>query len=693
MKKFYLLPALALLLGACSNDTNLTSGPENPGNQLSGQVTGYVNVQIVMPGSINSRAAADDGYNGSYDKGPGTYLDGTAKENKVNSVRFYFFDDNGNAVDVRKNPNTGGLDYFTYIDWVPAASEMPNPNPNPDHDNTIEQQYTTTLVLSQPKDAKVAPTRIVAIINPPTNVVELYDFSVNTEAGKSDLAYLAERVEDYITNYKDENFVMSNSVYVGTDGSTVINYAEITGMESNVTPPADQPQGVDEGGDSDVSMASATIYVERVAARVDFSINLNKDKYKDISEDDWKKVTDNKEKNIYYIGKVFAPTTVTDAKNDSLASKPIYLEVQGWALASFPTNSYLVKHINQSWPTANNGLFNDAGNPWNSSDYHRSFWGINPGNMTYNFYSFNEIISKGNKPSYTENTATGYNSIYTQENANPASDTGNNGLAPEAPTQVIFVGKLGELKDGKVEPITLCEFRGKQYTREGVVQLICNDLNLYTDANCTQKVKPEDLHFITQQEWLNLGFTLDPNPSSAENGSGDSQDPSQLPGQGFATRDEAPSTSAKAALDSKITAETLHGATPGRYYSFLVPKDANKEWYRLVGGQPEKIKANIAQFIYESLNYARIKVWEGGQTYFFHDIKHLGKSPSPAEIGVVRNHIYDVKFNKIWGFGTPVLNPNEPIYPEVPVDEVDDVEVTINILSWRLVSQDYEVSW
>ena len=102
--------------------------------------------------------------------------------------------------------------------------------------------------------------------------------------------------------------------------------------------------------------------------------------------------------------------------------------------------------------------------------------------------------------------------------------------------------------------------------------------------------------------------------------------------------------------------------------------------------------SNVPQYIYNSLNYAKIKVWNKGYTYFFTDIRHLG-ADGPAYLGVVRNHIYAVNFRTIAGFGTPVLDPNEPIYPEKPENQPDDIEVTINILSWRLVSQDYSVDW
>lgn len=84
----------------------------------------------------------------------------------------------------------------------------------------------------------------------------------------------------------------------------------------------------------------------------------------------------------------------------------------------------------------------------------------------------------------------------------------------------------------------------------------------------------------------------------------------------------------------------------------------------------------------------RALVWNSGMTYYYKEIMHLN-----GHNGVVRNHIYGVNVQKIAGLGTPVYNPDEIIYPETPEENDHYIAAQINILSWRLVNEDYELVW
>ena len=63
------------------------------------------------------------------------------------------------------------------------------------------------------------------------------------------------------------------------------------------------------------------------------------------------------------------------------------------------------------------------------------------------------------------------------------------------------------------------------------------------------------------------------------------------------------------------------------------------------------------------------------------------------EIGVVRNHIYKTTITNIAGLGTPVYNPGDVIYPEKPEDNAHYIAAEINILSWRVVKNNYNLEW
>ena len=80
------------------------------------------------------------------------------------------------------------------------------------------------------------------------------------------------------------------------------------------------------------------------------------------------------------------------------------------------------------------------------------------------------------------------------------------------------------------------------------------------------------------------------------------------------------------------------------------------------------------------------KIWnEGG--YYYMDIKHLGKTSTTGEYGLVRNHVYDITIDGIHGLGTPVYDPEMIITPERPESDESYIAAEINVLAWRVVSQ------
>lgn len=90
--------------------------------------------------------------------------------------------------------------------------------------------------------------------------------------------------------------------------------------------------------------------------------------------------------------------------------------------------------------------------------------------------------------------------------------------------------------------------------------------------------------------------------------------------------------------------------------------------------------------------YAKVVLWNEGQCYFSTKVEHLGKATTdPAsDYGVVRNHVYNLSVNKIAGLGTPYVpgiggDGGDPV---VPSDVDYELQARINILKWKVVSQD-----
>lgn len=75
--------------------------------------------------------------------------------------------------------------------------------------------------------------------------------------------------------------------------------------------------------------------------------------------------------------------------------------------------------------------------------------------------------------------------------------------------------------------------------------------------------------------------------------------------------------------------------------------------------------------------------WNQGRCYYYTDIMH----DIPNQAGVVRNHVYKLTFNSLKGMGIPVPHEDVIIDPENLDDEYYSLNATVNILQWKVVTQ------
>lgn len=100
-------------------------------------------------------------------------------------------------------------------------------------------------------------------------------------------------------------------------------------------------------------------------------------------------------------------------------------------------------------------------------------------------------------------------------------------------------------------------------------------------------------------------------------------------------------------------------------------------------GQSESIQA-----IVETINNKIISQWTDGKCYYYVNVEHFG--PDVYNVGIVRNHWYNLTVNSIQGLGTPVFNPDEDIDPDKPEEENYFVAAEVKILKWKMVSQNID---
>ena len=370
------------------------------------------------------------------------------------------------------------------------------------------------------------------------------------------------------------------------------------------------------------------VYVERINAKVKAFIDPDNANFVKVT-------TDETLDGVNFNGKYKTKEKVGDltvTKSDGSTEEiPVFAYIEAWGVADENDQATYYKQIDvQNWTNATLG-FDGTDTPWSSRDYHRCFWskgvafGGTPAHLPTN-HPFSEYKANLGDALYTlPNTPTNYLG-------------GTTGKAYDNPmnselTKFLVTARLAYTDaSGNILPAEICTYKGQKFLgQENVKKVIADDLGTYYKMTTTatgttyDKIEPTDIEFSTTTE-----------------GSSKLQDYQVV-----------------AKLKSSIT-----------------------ELYRLSGG--DYVSANMAD-VKNELQAVPVEIHNGGRTYYYTPIKHLGKPRSIAEYGIVRNHSYQVELNSIKGFGTPVYDPTKVIVPVVPSDDLTYLAARINVLSWRVV--------
>lgn len=494
-------------------------------------------------------------------------------ENTVTSVRFYFFDASGNAAKVKKNQMDT---YDSFHDWTQGIENGDADMPN------VEKKLAATLIIQSP-DGDGLPASVVAVINP-TDAIKAVD--VKSLAGLNGI------IQDF--SAATTNFIMSNSVYA-TDGTSP-EKVEAVDVEGHIFPTATAAEN-----------NPVNIYVERVLAKVRLGVEITQ--------------------NVITLqdGVKLYPTGATDVDDND-----IYVKFLGWNVTATAKTSRLMKEINPGW---SENLFGTT-EPWNYAPYFRSFWALNPSDMTYSYGTFNKDTDDKPANALTAfSSDAGQNYIYVQENA---SDNENTGANPTTPTKVIIAAQLVN-KQGNT--IAFAEWAGQKVAIDNLKALLLQHVSLWKSngSNGYKEIEESDVVIKTAS-----------------------------------------------AIDPTITS--------GRYKVYLqLTKTAEAlNWY-----SDDKSGTPVANPNKALIDLGPTKIWNEGYTYYYFDIQHLNKTAgaTAGSLGVVRNHLYEATIKSLTGLGTPVYDPEEIIYPEKPEDDDSFIAAQIEILSWRLVPNDVTLTW
>lgn len=261
--KFFLTAMAALAIVACNKeaDTQVAPSLEGPSAMLK------VNIK-------SNKAKS--------------YAAGTAAENAVSTVDFYFYDAAGQPYSVVEGSNK--------IEWT---AKTPGTSEN------IEAVSDVVLVIKQAETTP--PSKVVAVLN-------------GADYSNVALADLGSQVVEAL-HTEGTDFVMSNSVYYNENLDAVVVASEITQDNIFVLTDAEAAPGVGEPIELE-GVNPIEIYVERVAAKV--TVNFGAENLVPVKDAEGKQMKDSE-------------------------GKDVYVDFTGWNVTNATDQAYLVKGLNKSY--------------------------------------------------------------------------------------------------------------------------------------------------------------------------------------------------------------------------------------------------------------------------------------------------------------------------------------------------------
>lgn len=353
------------------------------------------------------------------------------------------------------------------------------------------------------------------------------------------------------------------------------------------------------------------------------------------------KVSDNlpKDANGRYPIKVTVAGENNSVGSGDIASEDLYVELLGWKLNATAKKSFMVKNIDAAW------MDNDLGFTWNRPTDRRSHWGKS---FNYGFSGYPEnaagVPANSEYLNYVdlENGLTALeNPAYCAENTNT-----NTIVTANFPTGVTSILLKAKVCDANGNALDLVRYNGLLFKQDSFLEYVLNVLQTRNQldvwyANGTDE---EGNARYTQigKEYVKLEHV------------GDGK--------------------------VKVVFTNEHGTS-------LYAEDGSNCSDQTITALNDDLASASADAI----------AYNGGLMYYNIPVEHLnngdvaenGTIPE-AKYGVVRNHHYVVTIDKLEKIGRGIFDGNEKI---VPGDDPDAyyVGAKINILSWKIVSQNVEL--
>ncbi len=327
------------------------------------------------------------------------------------------------------------------------------------------------------------------------------------------------------------------------------------------------------------------------------------------------------------------------AGNDDVASEELYVELLGWKLNATAKRSYMVKNIDATWA---NG---DLGFTWNRPTDYRSHWGKSfnyglsgypdnaagvPANSEYlNYVDLENGLTALGAPAYcAENTNT--SAVVTAD-------------FPSAVTSILLKAKVC---DASGNALDLVRYNGVLFQHDSFLEYVLSVL------------KARNQHTV----WYENGKDAQGNTAYTQIG------------KEYVKLENTGDGEVKAVFTNELEIP-------------LYAEDGSSCSEEIIDALNDDLAAASAGAV----------AYNGGLMYYNIPIEHLNNDAAEngtvpeAKYGVVRNHHYVVTIDKLEKIGKGIFDGNEKIVPGDPNDDTYYVGAKINILSWKIVSQNVEL--
>lgn len=623
--------ALGVGFSACSDDA-----PDSGNNNVVDRdQTRFLNVAVSSPASAGSRA--------------GDFSDGLASESKVTHLYFVFYDNQGNP--------TATMQDFTFDE------NQEGWKPDTDNDN-VTKFWTSTVPVKMVQGQNI-PSYVMCYVNP-----------INHEGiSTMTLNEVQKTVRQAVKS--GDGFAMCNSVYYDTD--------PITGKTGPMlATPITSTQLFESKAEADAATGDdiLNIYVERYAAKI--GVTLAAGNIEDVT--------------IGQAGKGDGQVT--------LKFVPTFWRPNAICTTFYPTKAFGLKPatgdtfdpLKTPSLTQMNTAFAGSGmTKWNDPDNFRSYWACSPSYFANSFpyvsddvddlegrtdskknyavrYLTYDIIEKGDAENYIEkgigwNATNGFNS--------GAGATENNFFYSRETTTAIEA--INNIATGNpVASVASVVIVGK-YQINGASN------TFYYDANNNVYYANENNAKTALIKRQNVVYTdIDGNEAAADANLFNVEHPKA------AVREQTHVAGRYVTLQLKDLSE-------GTNLYFWGTKDDNTKGYIPV---TEDNIDEVNRLLWTMTG--NFEIYADGLAFFNIPVHHLGwsdtrclvtkgtskvydwKNLKRGDLGIVRNHVYDIEVTKIKGRATGLRSIHQPIVP--PKDEINyHVAARLNILAWRVV--------